>query len=325
MERTILKKRALKGLMPLPLHELRRKLHEAFDEKAESHDPAVRALRAGLPVIIGRKCEPLCPEEERHRATLEALKAFREYGVKAVMETKCLIKDEEYYDLLSGILVSVMPGSRALHDRLEPGTPTFEERFELAKEAKDHGLWVGLVAEPIIPSVNDRPELFEEYARQAAKAEVNHVCFGPLRIHNVKLAYERLKQAGVSLELVAKRLRDWKRIGEAFFEVLRKYGLRASTPDWVGFPFSSDCEGCCGLDSLGLHHFTFQKALRVLKEHGRVSLKDLVHFNIFGDEALMKFREVWNPNRKYFTLSDVEGIRRIGIDSNGNAVYGFVG
>ena len=189
MESGILKRKAEKGLRPNKVEELKRKLRIAFDTRQESKDPAILGLREGLPVLVGRKCDPLCPSERKYGVTLKMLRELKRYNVPSIMETKGVTSDHAYFDNLSGVLVSLTPGTENLHDALEPGTPSFGERIKFAKILKDSGLWVGLVAEPIIPSVNDKQELFEEYSDMAVSIGVDHICFGGYRVHNPKLAY----------------------------------------------------------------------------------------------------------------------------------------
>jgi hypothetical protein len=222
--------------------------------------------------------------------------------------------------------ISILLGGEHVSRVLEPGIPSPDERFKLAKELSMSGFWVGLVAEPVIPGVNDRLEFIQQYVEKAVDAGVRHVNFGPLKVSVPNVAYRRFMERGLDLyELMKGAKGKWRGFGDAMFKAFKSKGIAISSPDWVSFPFESSCEGCCGLDEFGVHHFTIQKALRLLREKGRVSMSDMMAYNIFGGEHLGKFREVWNGKREYFNLEDVEGVRKVGYDDSGNAVYGLVG
>lgn len=325
MEQGILKSKVKEGLKPNDAANLEKVCHSAFDTRRESRNPTVLALRAKLPVIIGRKCDPFCPSESKFKATEKVLEVLDRYGVTSVIETKGVEGVEDAVTKRSkvGVLVSIMPGSESIHDSLEPGTPGFEDRFELARSLKNRGIWVGLIAEPIIPSVNDRQDYFERYADMASELGADHVNFGGLRVSNPKFAYASLKSAGFDLvEILKAKEKGWRDIGDRFFSTLKSRGLKVSSPDWDLFHAQNSCEGCCGLDQFGLHHFTFQKACEVLKEKGRVRWQEVASHNIFGEKYLSKFREIWDGKRGYYNLTDVKGIHVVGHDENGDVIYG---
>jgi hypothetical protein len=108
-----------------------------------------------------------------------------------------------------------------------------------------------------------------------------------------------------------------------FIDSIHNVGIKCSTPDWVNFGMTNDSEGCCGLTQFGIHKFTFQHACKLLKENGKVSFKEIKQFNIFGEDYENKFKDIWNNKDKiYYNLSDIDGISSIGIDGDGNSIYG---
>jgi hypothetical protein len=224
-----------------------------------------------------------------------------------------------------GVNVSITPGDDDLRRRLEPDTPTYTERWKFVEELKNVGLWVGLKCEPLISGVNDETEMLREYAKNACILRVNHVNFGDYRIHSVHIAARRLASAGYDLAKIMKTKKEtWVDKGREFFEILKRFGLKVSCPDWINFGMINDCESCCGFpDDIFPHHkFTFQHAIKILSERDRVYFKELAIHNIFGEEYLRKFREIWNGKEGYFNLGDVTGIRRVGWDGDGDVIYG---
>lgn len=321
MEETILRKSSFKLF---DVKSLERTLRNAFSERYPSIDPVIEALRAKLPVLIGRKCEPFGPSEKIYGATRKALEIFDDYGVTAIIETKGV---ERVFETVSkfekvGVLISVIPGPESLRRVLEPEAPSFEERFRLARALRESGVWVGLTAEPIISSVNDRKEYFEEYLNRAREARVNHVNFGGYRLHKPKLAYERLKAAGVDLLEVVKAKRDWRSKGLEFFRLAKERGLAVSSPEWDLFYEENSCVSCCGLDEFGYHKFNFQYALKILKEKGKVSFSDVTSYNVFGPKFLEKFERIWEGDGIHYNLRDAVGVQCLGRDQKGRLVFG---
>ena len=320
MESSIRKRTALKGLQPIDL--------KGFEKRAR------RFLKYNLPVIVGRKCESLCDSEKKYWNTLKALKILGDLEFPTVIETKGRVLEKhkkvlKYLDSVSkaGILMSVTPGSDELARKLEPRLPVYSERFKMVKELREIGLWVGIKAEPIIPSINTDPKDIIAFADKCVEVGVNAVNFGDMRIFNPKIDYERWKRAGYSLlKIIRAKKKYWIGIGNFILKKLNERGLKTACPDWINFGLLVDCESCCGFDgAFNFHKFTFQHALKVIRSKGVVKFGDIAKYNIFGKKALEKFKKIWNDTTgRYFTLSDVENVDVIGYDSEGNRIYGLV-
>ncbi|MBU2613807.1 hypothetical protein KJ925_05145 [Patescibacteria group bacterium] len=313
----LLKKQAEKGIQPYPTEPLQRILKRAFSKK-ESKNPVVLGLRAGLPVIVGRKCEPFCPLENETKTTVRFLRLFKEYGIKVVVETKCTPNIDEISELVDGVLVSVMFGEEVLHDNFEPNTPSFADRFKFAKQLKETGLWVGLCAEPVMMGINSSEQQISEYANNAFDVFPDHIVFGDYRVHNPKIAYRNFSQSGYDFLEVIRQKINWVKTAEFIFKTFREQGLKCSTTDWVNFTLKNDTEACCG-DKFGFHKFTFQRALRILNEKGEVQWNDMVKNNVFGASYENKFRNIWNGKKGYYCLKDVDGI--VSSHCRGDAIY----
>jgi len=317
-EKTYLKNKVKKGLKPYKDHNSI--LKKAFASEKEYSDPTIKFLRERFPVIIGRKSEPFCPQEKNERATLKLMRELHDYGVPIALETKGIIPGEEYFELISFINISVTPGEQKLHQKLEAGTPSYEERFKMAKDLSDRGIWVGIKAEPIISTVNDLPGMLNRFARACKDANVKHVNFGDLRITKpIKLMDERFKTVGLDLKTILKeKLRTWRPIGEYFFSVLKKRGLKVTSPDWVNFYEQNDYVSCCGLPTY--HYMNMVYAAQLIKKRGKVSFKDIKD-PIWDKKSVEKMRGIWNSKGDYYTPKDLSQVERIGKDLNGDSIY----
>lgn len=311
-----------KGLIPTDIKELDNLLKNAFGSEKESTNPTVLALRAKLPVIIGRKSEPFCHQEKELKNTEKMMKVLHDYGVVVTAEGKANNIDATIMSkYATGVLVSIMPAPFGAHKVLEPGLPTPDERFKFAKEMKDIGLYVSITGEPLL--LPPREGFLERYANKCREAGADHVNFGEFRTSNPKLAYMDMKSVGLNLKDYMSHMKDhWVEEGQAFMKAIRQVGIKCSTPDWVNFGFDNDYLGCCGISKFGVHKFNFQYAMKILKERGKVSFSDIEKLNIFGEEFKEKFRKIWNDPTKYYGLKDVKGVIPLGLDGDGNRIYG---
>lgn len=328
-ERGWQKQKTKGGLEPYPLDDMRRRLKTAFDSNDLSKDNVIRSLRMGLPVIMGRKCEPFCPSEEEHRATKKCIRLLERYEVPFVVETRGVENVWDYLvdtDTKHGAHISIMFGDETVHDAMEPETPSYEKRWELAEKLKETGMYVGLIAEPVIATLNDSVHYYIDYADRAAEIGVDHVNFGELRIAgNVKTFADRLAEGGVDL-LTAVQVKggQWKDIGDLIFKTFNQREVPISTPDWVNFHDQNDCLSCCGLTKFhSCHGFNYQAALNRLKHKGRITWDDFANLNPFNQNAEERIRDRWNNEKTYYSLADVDGVEVVGQDEDENNIYGM--
>jgi len=328
LEQTLLKRKAQKGLKPYDTKALERTLKIAFS-RTDYESPVIGALRAGLPVLVGRKCEPLCKSEREYRATLRVLRLLADFDVPTVVETKGFIPSDEYFKVLgemnAGVNVTLTPGPDELAKRFHEPT-TYSERWGLISELRASGIWVGITGEPIIHGFNDKPEYIRAWLDKARELKVTHVNFGDFRVSNTKIAAEMLKSSGVWLtDIIEAKAKTWLEVGRFIFEEAHKRNLICVTPDWVNFWSLNDSESCCGF--LGFrfkfHLCTFQHALALIKRNRRVKLNEVLSHNIYGEKYAEKFRELWKGKPGYFSLADAQNVRKIGVDGEGFPIYGY--
>lgn len=308
MEHTILKPTANKPMNYANLKDLERLLKQSKERKT-SKNPVVNALKH-LPVIIGRKCEPLL--NDTALVTLRAVELFHKYDIKVIIETKNVVDIDPYLEYIDGVNISLIPGSHELRNKLEPGLPDAGKRLKMGKRIKEAGKFVGITGEPILPTLNSEPECIEAWLCTITKCfEPDHINFGEFRAHSPAIADRMLSSVGIDLIPIMKGMKDWKEIGDMIFYAGKSHGIKISTPDWVNFADQNSCFSCCGLDQFGTHKFNFQFAKQCLDEdeHG-VDWYHMCKFDIFGSVIfLKKFRDAFNlNNKKYFNLTDVGAI-----------------
>jgi len=327
-ERGWQKKRAQAGLAPISTKELRNVLTKARSEK-KYHDPVIQAIRYGLPVTVGRKSEPFCKAEETYHATRDALKVLDEFDIPFIVETRetrHIVETMSKMTTKCGVNVSMLLGGGAAHDRMEPGTSEYTDRWEMIGTLKAMGMYVGLITEPFIFGLTEDWAEIEKFAMMASSYKVDHVNVGELRVTGDTVGFaNRLAMAGVDLVESIRRTKDgWVPAGRKLFETFREHNVPISSPDWVNFFAKGSCYSCCGLDKFhSSHHFTFQHALELIQATATADWDTMLKCNPFGPVFAEKFRKIWNGDPRYYGLTDVKDVVKLETDENGNAVYGW--
>ena len=316
MEHTILKPVADKPNKCANLKDLERLLKQSKGRKT-SKNPAVNALKH-LPVIIGRKCEPLLSSNPE-ATTLKAVKLFHQYDIKVIIETKNVVNIDQYLEYIDGVLISLIPGSPKLITTLEPGLPNADKRLMMGLEIAEAGKFVGITGEPILPTLNSDSTDIELWMDKITDYfEPNHINFGEFRAHSASIADKMLESVGIDLIPIMRGMSKWKEIGLNIFNIGRSYGIKISSTDWVNFSGLNNCFSCCGLDQFGTHRFNFQFAKRCLDRHGVADWYHMLKQDIFGSVIFMnKFNDAFNiKNKKYYNLTDTGAIAKTdhGID-----------
>ena len=335
-----MRKKTMRGVVnPINIKNLENALKMAFSEK-ESFNPVIRAIRSKFPIAVGKKVEPFQPAELETEATLRCLRLLREYDVPTLIETKHIYLGLDKYlkiisDMDVAINVTILTGSMAKMALLEPRAPMTDHRWKLVKLLKDSGHWVGVRNEPMMLGIGSSEIIMKRYANRAADAGVDHVNLGGYRVFDPKMAYKNFVAVGMGKEyLKMLKMMDtpdlWKNIGEQLFSLLHARGIKASSSDWDLFFELNDRENCCGTDERfpDFNRFTWQHALEVLKDKGRVKWSDIEpHSDWLGEKKIQSrgvtdIKEIWNLERpKYFALKDMTQIDVEGRDGDGNVIY----
>jgi hypothetical protein len=214
-----------------------------------------------------------------------------------------------------------------LNYELEPGAAMASSRWELVSQLNRLGFWTAVRWEPIFAGINDQEDVLEKYAEMVVRTGAKHVSLFNYRTSDKSIAMREFSQRGYNYKKMLEGNFDhnWKPKGKKFFEILHKRGIKASSPDFVNFPFDSDCESCCGVDGLFVpYEFTFQHACRLIKEKGSVCWDDMEAVWFFEPESYQRMKDVWNEGVKkgYYSLVDCQEIKELGIDSHGMKIYG---
>lgn len=282
----------------------------AFGSDKPTKDWMVQCLRYGLPFNMGSKSETFqYPNDE---TVIKVLELFREYKVPVIFETKSHYVGLISYldiikDLKAAVIVSIMGGSDTLNYQLEENCPPVSARWKLVEQLNRLGIWTGVRWEPIMPSINGKDDQLKDYAANAKSSGARHVSLYGYRSSNFKAAARAFEEHGFNYVKMLESSTDenWRPLGKRFFGYLREAGVPASSPDFVNFPFDSDCISCCGTDSLFKPYlFNYQYALHLIKKQGSVSWEDMEAIDFREPKSYERMKEGWNGGGQYFSLAD---------------------
>ena len=317
---------------PADPEDFRKLFDKAFGSDKPTENWHIKCLRHGLPFNMGSKAETFNIEDREHDVVVKVLELFREYDVPVIFETKShYIGLSKYLDIIkdlnAAVIVAVMGGTDTLNYKLEPGAPPASMRWDMVRHLNAKGIWTGVRWEPIMPGINSKDDYLEGYAKDAAKNGAKHVSLYNYRtsnVHRAKIEFEKRGWNYIKM-LEANQDENWRPIGRKFFDYLNKYGVPASSPDFVNFPFDNACESCCGVDGLFVpYEFTFQHACRLIKENGSVTWGEMDAIEFKEPESATRMKENWNGGQ-YYSLNDSPDIISLGQDSHGMNVYGRKG
>ena len=315
---------------PCDPDDYKRLFDRAFGSDKDTQDWKIKCLRQGLPFNMGSKAETFAVEDFEFDVVAKVLELFREYKVPVIFETKShYIGLQRYLDIIKdlncAVIVAIMGGSDTLNYKLEPGAPPASMRWNLVKELNRRNIWTGVRWEPIMYGINSRDSILEDFAKKAKENKAKHVSLYNYRTSNWKIAKQNFEKRGWNyVKMLEGNLdENWRPIGKKFFKYLQEEGVRASSPDFVNFPFDNSCESCCGVDGLfEPYEFTFQHACRLIKENGFVSWDDMESITFREQEAYERMKKVWNGGGQYYSLADSPEIVVLDVDSSGRNIYG---
>jgi len=168
-----------------------------FDTQIVVKTNAAEVLRAELmrkswcheAVALGTNTDPYQRAEGRYRLMPRIIDAFAESGTPFSILTKGTLLRRDIPMLRSaarsvevGLGVSLAIGHPALHESIEPGTPSPVARLDLIRALTDAGLPCGVMVAPVLPALTDDEETLDRLLGQIAAAGASGVTVLPLHL-----------------------------------------------------------------------------------------------------------------------------------------------
>ena len=151
-------------------------------EKEISHPSWKREV-----INIGGVTDSYQPAEEKHQLMPQILKLLIKYKTPAIISTKSnlVLRDYDLIDKLSrltyiNIAATITTVDEEIREKIEPGSVSTQDRFQMLKEFRKINASIGLHVMPIIPLLTDEQSNFEQMFSQAEECGVDYVLPGTL-------------------------------------------------------------------------------------------------------------------------------------------------
>lgn len=318
---------------PIPLTNLKEvedTLKRGTKSKDMTKNQIVNALRKNFPIRFGNKTDNFQHIEKEKRLSLKFLKLFKDinYVGGLVLETKSnLLLESEYFSTITDIpnvkiTESLMPNDK-IAEKFEPLVPSQEKRLEVIKKFSEVGIECGVKLDPIMATINDSEKELKEIGERIKNSGAKYLTFYNYRTSREKLAKINFAKLGFNwIKMTNFNYNDdwWRPKGLFCFKIFKELGLRTSCADFVTFPFDSDCENCCSLEFPSFNQFTFQHALHLINEKGKVTWREMEEKYVVGNKEKMK--KLWNrADKRFWSLWDIPQVKGIERDGEGNIIW----
>ncbi|MEM3677198.1 MAG: radical SAM protein [Candidatus Bathyarchaeia archaeon] len=141
-------------------------------------DRELRRADRSKPVSMANSSDPYTPPEDRLGLTRRVLEILSERGFKVLIITKSNLVVRDLDVIKRGccaVSLTITTLDDGLARLIEPGAPPPSLRLKALGEIASSGVPCSVRFDPIIPMVNDDPELVEELVSKAAESGASHI------------------------------------------------------------------------------------------------------------------------------------------------------
>ena len=138
-------------------------------------------------INIGGVTDSYQPAEAKYQLMPQILRLLIKYKTPAIISTKSnlVLRDFELIDELShltyiNIAATITTVNEEIREKIEPGSASTQERFQMLKEFRETNASIGLHVMPILPHLTDEESNFEQMFSQAKECGVDYVLPGTL-------------------------------------------------------------------------------------------------------------------------------------------------
>ena len=131
-----------------------------------------------LPVEMSTSSDPYPPLEEWVLLTRKTLQLLAENCLQVLITTKSdiVVRDADLLlETPSAVMITITTIDDELAKRLEPGAPSPSRRIKALEKLAGKGIPVGVRIDPVIPGLNDDPNMLRELIDRIADAGAQHI------------------------------------------------------------------------------------------------------------------------------------------------------
>lgn len=149
---------------------------------------------------IGAMSDTYNPQEFKYELTRGALKLIEKYGFGVSIDTKSdlVLRDVDLLKKISGkndviVKLTITTPNDALSKIIEPGVCSSSRRFETVRALSSKGIFVGVMMNPTLPFITDKPEDIRKMVRLSHEngAKFIHTFLGVTLRENQRSYYYR--------------------------------------------------------------------------------------------------------------------------------------
>jgi DNA repair photolyase len=167
----------------------------------------LRHVNSRLTIELSTSSDPYPPLEAWMGLTRMALKLLAERGLRVLITTKSdlVVRDIDVLKTTpSAVMITITTLDDSLALKLEPGAPSPSRRLRAVERLSEAGVPVGVRVDPILPGLNDDPQMIKQLVEAVANAGARHIVTSTLKLKPD--IYRRLREAFPELEPVYRKL-----------------------------------------------------------------------------------------------------------------------
>lgn len=204
----------------------------SFLDDADAKRIAEKVPRRIVIGACGGVSDGFQPAEQEYKVTYRVLETLLDYGMPVFILTKSNLV-LEYLDILkeihnrafANITFTITCADDEVQSVFEPNAATTSERFAALKEIRKAGLYGGVMATPIIPTIGDSSENMTQLVKETKKAKGEFIQFGGMTL-------KPGRQKDYFLRVISRRFSSNYESIEKIYENNNTYGQ----PIWKRLP-----------------------------------------------------------------------------------------
>lgn len=182
--------------------------------------------------VCGGVSDGYQPAEKEHEVTRQVLENLLDYEMPVLVLTKSdlVLRDldllkEIHEKAFANVMFTITLADDETQKIFEPKAASTSSRFDALKEVRDAGLFGGVMATPIIPTIGDSYENMTALAQEAKRVGAEFIQFGGMTL-------KPGRQKDYFLSVISRRFPDRLEAISEMYENNNRYGI----PVWSKLP-----------------------------------------------------------------------------------------
>jgi DNA repair photolyase len=304
-------------------------------------DKILNAVRLEIPMRLGIRFEDFSPVEKANGIALQLLNHLAKLKYPVMINTKSdLVAEDAYLRALtdnpakSAVHITLISSDNNFLSRIEPGAPSFENRWKALKILNKNGIRAVARIEPFMVFVNDRKDQVDEYIARMKEAGVRHITWdtysysaNSISIENsfseIDIDFRRMFSLSSEAQAVSSFM-----MGK-MMEYFREHGIECSTFDPGNVPDNDD-HICCSVGDWfegGFNYGCEIMAIKYIKKRAKKGkytswsrFEKWVNKNggFLSEEIKKEVKKLWNlQGDAAWYLNWSQGMEAYGSDQDG--------